>query len=373
MVGGYMLKVPAIDIAEVGAGGGSIAAIDAGGLLRVGPQSAGADPGPACYGRGNEEPTVTDANVVLGILNPAALAGGQLLISRELAVAAIERVVAKPLGLDVMAAAHGIRAVANATMARAIRSVTVERGRDPRDLALVAFGGNGGGHAAEIAGLLGITRVIVPPLAGVFSALGMLAADVEHTFVRTLLVRLDRLEVSDLSAAMSALAGEARRRLEADGYGGAAAELVWLAELRYEGQASELAVPFTDDPGMTSRMATDFARAYRETYGYVDHSAVELVKVRLIGRGLRSRRLSFEGLVVAERASAARAATRSVSFARGQPPRSTPVIGRGDLAAEPRPGPLLIEEFDSTILVPPGSRVSRNAWGCVVIELEVLP
>ena len=145
--GGYMLKVPAIDIAEVGAGGGSIAGIDTGGLLKVGPQSAGAEPGPACYGLGNDRPTVTDANVVLGLLNPRALAGGRLAIDRRLSEQAIDRTSRKPLGLSLEDAAHGIREVANATMARAIRAVTVERGRDPRDLTLIAFGGNGGMHA----------------------------------------------------------------------------------------------------------------------------------------------------------------------------------------------------------------------------------
>ena len=154
--GGYMLKVPAIDIAEVGAGGGSLAGIDKGGLLKVGPESAGAMPGPACYGLGNERPTVTDANVVLGLINPRALAGGRLAIDRSLSERAIVEHVAKPLGLSLEDAAHGIRAVANAAMSRAIRAVTVERGRDPRDLTLVAIGGNGGIHALDVARDLGI-------------------------------------------------------------------------------------------------------------------------------------------------------------------------------------------------------------------------
>ncbi len=367
--GGYTLKVPAIDIAEVGAGGGSIAALDAGGLLTVGPQSAGADPGPACYGRGNDKPTVTDANVVLGILNPAALAGGQLPIEKARAVAAIEREIARPLGLDCLAAAHGIRAVAIATMARAIRSVTVERGRDPRDLELVAFGGNGGVHAAEIAALLGIGRVIVPPLAGVFSALGMLGADVEHTFVATQLVRLDRLKAEVLAGAMAGLETQARARLEADGYSRADTRLLWLAELRYEGQASELAVPLTPGLEMVPHMAADFARLYRDTYGYTDLSPVELVKLRLVGRGLLRNRLSFDRLVVAERAGATHAPTRLVSFARGEAPRETPLVKRADLGRMPRPGPLLIEEFDSTIVVPPGATASLDAQASVTIEI----
>ena len=185
--GGYMLKVPAIDLAEVGAGGGSLASVDAGGLLKVGPESAGADPGPACYGLGNNRPTVTDANVLLGFINPKALAGGRLAIDRALSARAIAEHVAKPLGISVEDAAHGIRAVANAAMARAIRAVSVERGLDPRDFTIVAMGGNGGIHALDVARQLGIKRVIVPILSGVFSAVGMLATDVAHSNVRMVL------------------------------------------------------------------------------------------------------------------------------------------------------------------------------------------
>ena len=191
--GGYMLKVPAIDIAEVGAGGGSLASIDHGGLLVVGPQSAGAVPGPACYGLGNDRPTVTDANVVLGFINPNSLAGGKLAIDRRAARRRSSNHVGKPLGLPLADAAHGIRAVANAAMARAVRAVTVERGRDPRDLTLMAFGGNGGVHAPDLARQLGIPRVVVPPMSGVFSALGMLASDIEHTGLKTVGRRLDAM------------------------------------------------------------------------------------------------------------------------------------------------------------------------------------
>src|SRR5215831_13976409 len=218
--GGYMLKVPAIDIAEVGAGGGSLASIDHGGLLRVGPESAGADPGPACYNLGNGAPTVTDANVMLGYISPTSLAGGQLPIDKARSVQAIEKHVAGPLGISVEDAAHGIRAVANAAMGRAVRSVTVERGRDPRDLALVAMGGNGGIHAIDLARQLGMRRVIVPPLSGVFSAVGMLGADIEHTHLTTVLVPLDDISTSDLGRWMKDLSAEVLGRLARDGYSG---------------------------------------------------------------------------------------------------------------------------------------------------------
>src|SRR3954451_3695894 len=231
--GGYMLKVPAIDIAEVGAGGGSIAGIDKGGLLMVGPQSAGAVPGPACYGLGSDKPTVTDANVVLGFINAASLAGGKLAIDRSLSDAAIPRHVGDPLGLPLQDAAHGIRAVANAAMARAVRTVTVERGRDPRDLTLMAFGGNGGVHAPDLARQLGIPRVVVPPMSGVFSALGMLASDIEHTALKTVSLRLDCMSVRDLQAVKEELGQQVTAKLTADGYQAGRTSFLWEADLRH--------------------------------------------------------------------------------------------------------------------------------------------
>src|SRR6195952_737213 len=225
--GGYMLKVPAIDIAEVGAGGGSIAGIDKGGLLIVGPQSAGAVPGPACYGLGSDKPTVTDANVVLGFINAASLAGGKLHIDRSLSEEAIRVHVGEPLELSLQDAAHGIRAVANAAMARAIRAVTVERGRDPRDLTLMAFGGNGGVHAPDLARQLGIPRVVVPPMSGIFSAVGMLASDIEHTALKTVSLRLDKMTVADLQAIKAELQSQVARQLAGDGYQAERTAFLW--------------------------------------------------------------------------------------------------------------------------------------------------
>ena len=186
---GYLLKLPAIDLAEVGAGGGSICRLDAGGAPKVGPDSAGAEPGPVCYGRGGTEPTITDCNLVLGYLDPAGLVGGALKLDVEAARAAIARSLAEPLHRSVEEAAYGMLRLASASMMRAIRAVSVERGRDPRQFALLAFGGNGPLFAAAIAAELGITRVIVPPLPGVFSAFGLLVADTEHHATRSLRMR----------------------------------------------------------------------------------------------------------------------------------------------------------------------------------------
>jgi N-methylhydantoinase A len=366
--GGYMLKVPAIDIAEVGAGGGSLAGIDRGGLLTVGPQSAGAVPGPACYGLGNDRPTVTDANLVLGFINPHALAGGRLPIERSRSERAVAKHVAEPLGLSLEEAAHGIRAVANAAMARAIRAVTVERGRDPRDLTLVAFGGNGGIHATDLARDLGIARIVVPPLAGVFSAVGMLAADLEHIGLRTLTRYLDELRAADLGAAKLELADEVAARLAADGFGQDRVAFGWEADLRHEGQASELTIHFDgDDPDELRRR---FIEEYEKTYGYRDDSPIELVKLRVVGRGLSAQRLNFKQLRIAAPAAAAAAAHRHVHFVRGSAATITEVVPRAALAPRPRRGPLIVEEFDATIVVPPDATAHLDAIGNIVLELS---
>jgi N-methylhydantoinase A len=365
--GGYLLKVPAIDIAEVGAGGGSLAGIDRGGLLTVGPQSAGAVPGPACYGLGNDRPTVTDANLVLGFINPQALAGGRLPIERSLSERAVASHVAEPLGLSLVEAAHGIRAVANAAMARAVRAVTVERGRDPRDFALVAFGGNGGIHATDLARDLGIARIIVPPLAGVFSAVGMLAADLEQVGLRTVTRGLDELRAADLTVAKLELAEEVAARLAADGFGKDQVAFSWEADLRHEGQASELTIHYDGDDLVEMRRR--FIEEYEKTYGYRDDSPIELVKLRVIGRSLSEQRLNFKQLAIAAPAAAA-AAQRHVHFVRGSAATITEIVPRSALTPRSRRGPLIIEEFDATIVVPPDAAAHLDAIGNIVLELN---
>jgi N-methylhydantoinase A len=366
--GGYMLKVPAIDIAEVGAGGGSIAGIDKGGLLVVGPQSAGAAPGPACYGLGNDRPTVTDANVVLGYVNATSLAGGRLHIDGALSEKAIRAHVGDPLGLTTLDAAHGIRAVANAAMARAVRAVTVERGRDPRDLTLVAFGGNGGVHAPDLARQLGIPRVVVPPLSGIFCAVGMLACDIEHTALVTVTRALDSVSPGDLRALKTDLQADVARRLAADGYAGDRVEFLWEADLRHEGQATELTVPFAGEDIAAIRRR--FAAEYLKMYGYTDETPIELMKLRVSGRGLRANRLDFAAMRIAHRPGASRSGSRMVSFVRGAAPVSVDIVDRAAVGATAQPGPLLIEEFDATIVVPPDASVHRDAIGCIVLEMR---
>ena len=368
--GGYMLKVPAIDIAEVGAGGGSIAGIDKGGLLVVGPQSAGAVPGPACYGLGNDRPTVTDANVVLGFINATSLAGGNLNIDRKLSEAADRRPCRRAARADAARCGAWHPAVANAAMARAVRAVTVERGRDPRDLTLMAFGGNGGVHAPDLARQLGIPRVVVPPMSGIFSALGMLASDIEHTALKTVSRHLDRMEVSELKAIKDELQSQVARQLAGDGYQAERTAFLWEADLRHEGQATELTVPFEGED--FEQIRERFVAEYFKTYGYRDATPIELMKVRVAGRGLRENRLEFSAMKIAVRQGASRSGTREVSFARGERAVTVDIVDRSAVGASPRQGPLIIEEFDATIVVPPDARVHKDAIGCIVLEFDAM-
>ncbi|HEX2437690.1 MAG TPA: hydantoinase/oxoprolinase family protein [Methylomirabilota bacterium] len=371
--GGYMLKVPAIDVAEVGTGAGSIAWIDEGGLLRVGPHSAGARPGPACYGIGGTRPTITDANVVLGYLNPAYLAGGSLTLSADLAREAIARDVGAPLALSLVDAALGIRDVANASMARAIRAVTIERGRDPRDFTLVAFGGSGPVHACDVAAALEIRRVLVPVSPGVFTAVGMLASDVQHHFVRAAGGPLaDETTLARGRQALEAMTREAFATLLDEGYPRERVRLEALADVRYAGQASELVVAIPGgrlDATGRDALAAAFDREYAATYGYAGDEARELVNVRLVATGLHAQRLDFRDVTVVARPGTA-PRRRAVHFTRGAAPLDTPVVERAAVATTPTPGPLIVEEYDATVVVPPGARVRRDRSGNLVIELE---
>jgi len=368
--GGYMLKVSAIDVAEVGAGAGSVAWIDTGGLLRVGPESAGAAPGPACYGLGGERPTVTDANVVLGYLNPAALAGGALPLDAPRAHEAIRTHVARPLGLSVLEAAHGIRQVANANMARAIRSVTIERGRDPRDYTLVAFGGSGPVHAVEVAKALEVRRVLVPVLPGVFTAVGMLASDVEHHYVRAHACALARLAPAAVAGVMAELSREARAMLRSEGYDDADVRLVFQADLRYVGQGAELTIPLDADPldgAGVERLRRAFQAEYAATYGYAAEEDLELVNLRLIATGARPTRLDLRALEVV--APPVTPGQRPVSFERTHGLRDTPVLGRESVSRTPRAGPVIVESYDSTVVVPPDWTIVADDAGQLLITL----
>ena len=369
--GGYMLKVPAIDIAEVGAGGGSIAHVDAGGLLHVGPTSAGAEPGPACYGRGGEAPTVTDASVAIGYLNPRHLAGGSLPIDRERALDAVARLIGAPLGIETIDAAHGIRAVANANMARALRAVSVERGRDPREFALMLFGGSAALHGVELARMLGIGTVVVPRLPGVFTAVGMLTSDVEHHLVRPFAGPLGALDGADSRAVLDDLLAQARAALGEEGFSPADSAVRLQCDLRYRKQALELTVPLSGDDGVahsTEQVRSAFEAAYSQTFGYrPDSEEPEIANLRAIGIGRRPGRLRFGDTQVDTPPGAASEASRPVSFARGAAPLDTPVHGREAIGTAEMAGPLIVESYESTVVIPPGASVRCDAIGNLIV------
>ena len=265
------IKVPMVDIHTLGAGGGSIAWIDPGGALRVGPQSAGADPGPACYGRGGIEATVTDANLVLGRLNPKRFLGGRMELDVGRARTAIAERVAKPLGLGVEECAEGIVRVVNASMIKGIRVVSVAKGYDPRDFCLVAFGGAGPVHSAELAEEMDIPRVLVPVAPGVTSALGLLMTDLRHDFVRTVLLSGDGLTHGELGARFAEMEDEALERMRQEGVEAGDVTLVRLSDIRYAGQGYELEVPVpsgTLNEAEMEGLSERFHEAHRQMYGY---------------------------------------------------------------------------------------------------------
>lgn len=366
--GGYMLKVPAIDIAEVGAGGGSIAWIDAGGLLKVGPVSASADPGPACYDNGNNKPTVTDANIFLGYLNPNGPAGGSLPIKPELSERAIRKAIAEPLGLSVVQAALGIRHLANLEMARAIRSVTVERGKDPRDLALLASGGGGPVHAVEVAEILGISKVVVTPLSGVFCSLGMLSADVEHSFVQSVLSPIAGLNMAVLARAAESLRGQAVERMAVEGFSADQVRFEYVVDVRYIGQSSELMLNFAI--GMSAEdIRHSFLMAYQQFYGYTTEEPLEVVNLRLLARARHKYALDFRTLRT-EEVPFDQPMDRDVYFPANGGFLSTRILTRGDLGDSAVSGAAIIDAYDTTIVVPPGYQARPHAGGSIVIELS---
>jgi N-methylhydantoinase A len=365
---GYILKLPAIDLAEVGAGGGSICRIDAAGAPKVGPESAGADPGPVCYGRGGVLPTITDCNLVLGYLDPGGLAGGTIPLDRAAAVAAIERAIAAPLGLSLEAAAHGMLSVASASMMRAIRAVTVERGRDPRSFTLLAFGGNGPLFAAAMAAELGIGRILVPPLPGLFSAFGLLVADTEHHLTQSFRARLENVDPAALAAALGGLRARAAARLTAEGFPPARQFFSRSVLARYAGQSSEIGVPLAaGGEQIPEDFAEVFARAHERTYGFRAPvgEPVELTGLSLLARGLPARPRLPDRLAPA---AAGPERQRDCWFP-GLGWHATRIVERGALGPEPTPGPLIVQEYDATTLVPPGASAARDDFGNIRIGL----
>lgn len=367
---GYTVRVPSIDIAEVGAGGGSIFWLDPAGAPQVGPASAGAVPGPICYGAGGTDVTVTDANLVLGYLNPHLIAGGAQRLKAEAAMKAVEEQVAKPLSLDLLQAAHGIHLIANSNMNRALRAVSTERGRDPRDFVLLAFGGAGPMHAAEMARDFGISEVVVPPSPGLFSALGLLVADSRHDFVASYPhgTDIDAARIGFLFAELDAAAAE---EVGANSKG---IVMERFGDFRYMGQAFELTIPlgsgdFTDAELKQARSLFD--DEHEKTYGHNDPGQeVEIVNLRL--RAKRPREYDFDFALVGQKdtAMAKRSETREAYFGPDFGSLTTPVIGRQAVSTDLMKGPLIVEEMDSTTVVPPYASVRLDGLGNLRLVLH---
>jgi N-methylhydantoinase A len=370
---GYPVPVPAVDLMEIGAGGGSIASVNALGLVQVGPESAGADPGPICYGRGGMRPTVTDADLVLGYLNPEYFAGGTIHLDADGGARGIERDLARPLGRDLVAAAWTVHDVVNETMAAAVRMHVTERGGNPERATLFAFGGAGPVHAYHLAATLGITRLIVPLRAGVLSALGLVIAPVSFDLVRTHKLALARLDPGTIDAIFRDMSEEVRQTLD-KAQPGALPTFTRAVDIGYIGQGYQVTVPLTKsttlDPNELWRC---FAAVYREKYGYFyDDVAAELVNLRVSGR-LAGMDDTLPRLDVARPALAAPKDER-LAYSRGRG-RMIPfaVYDRSDLGpGVSMRGPAIIEEASATTIVDDGGSASVDEWGSLVVVVGLV-
>ena len=372
---GQPMQLPVVDIVEVGAGGGSIAWIDDGGGLHVGPVSAGADPGPVCYGRGGRQPTVTDADLALGRLNRNRFLGGDMKLDSTGAEAALAKLSAR-IGFDAITVALGIATIADGAMSLAVRAVSVNRGVDPRDTALIAFGGAGPLHAAAIAREIAIPKVIIPKLPGNFSALGMLMAEWRQDFVRTLIGELDRLEPKVVSQAFRDLGDAGAAALKRDGLSGGTFK--FAADLRYRGQEHTIPLPVAgpdDLVGAAAETRQRFDAQHDSRYGHAaPDQSIEIVNVRLVVTVARmddtiSRWLSAPWQVEPGRAEE----HRNVVFDDPARPLKARILWRPALAAGAKiAGPAVIEEPNSTTFVPPGDHARVDPWGNIVISLSGL-
>jgi N-methylhydantoinase A len=367
---GYVVQVPTIDIAEVGAGGGSIASVDLAGGLQVGPRSAGAVPGPACYGRGGSLPTVTDANLVLGYISPDNLVGGELQVDPSAARAAIERIAAE-LRIASTDAAYGVHLIANSNMMRALNGVSSERGRDPSHYRLMAIGGNGAVHACKLAEDLGIERIVVPPVAGLFSALGLMFADVEHQVIRGYYRRLGEIDLAEMNRVVGAMHEEARTLLDSEGFPSTRQHLVTTMEVKYFGQMSTLPIeldelPVTDES--LQRHAETFATMHEQTYGYRSpRERLQIVAIKVLGQGV-AETPRLPDRVSRDRERRRDETTRSVYFGPEAGWLQTPLLARANLESVPRDGPMVIEEYDCTTVVRPGWSAHIDGWNNIVME-----
>ena len=374
---GYPIRTPVVDLVEIGAGGGSIAWVDSGGALRVGPQSSGADPGPVCYGLDGKEPTITDANLILGRLDPNYFAGGEMTLDTEAANNAISEYCAEPLGLSIEAAAHGIVEIANTAMVNALRLVSVQRGHDPRDFILMGFGGAGPAHVVRLAEQAGIPQVLIPAEPGTTSALGLLVTDVRMESSATLIERSDQIELSKITNEFERL--ENSGRIAHSSAASASGEPIFerSVEMRYWGQSFELSVPVPDrkiiDADWMSELIESFHESHNTAYGFrADDEPVELVNLRLTTIGKIARPQLRKLDINSPDAKVAIKGKRPVYFGTDSSEGGvihTTVYDRPKLPAESVfNGPAIVEEPDCTTVIQPSWSVTVDDFGNLLIE-----
>ena len=364
-LGGVPIGLPMLEVHTVGAGGGSIARVDAGGALLVGPESAGADPGPACYGRG-ENPTVTDANLELGRISADDFLGGRMPLDLGAADEALRRL-AEDMKTEVSSAALGVLRVVNATMERAVRTISLERGYDPREFTLVAFGGAGPQHACELAEGLGISRVLVPVSPGALSAYGVAIADVVKDYSQTVLYSQEGITAKRLKSAFHSLESRGLAELRSEGVARRRTKLKRLLDLRYVGQSYELTVdcPPLREP-VASAVAKRFHAAHSRRFGYADkNAAIEVVNVRLKAVGIAE----TPALPVSRTRGDAEITVKRERVVFAQGALDTPFLHRGSLTAGDRiPGPAVVLQMDATTVIPPGWEAVVDRLGNLVVE-----
>jgi N-methylhydantoinase A len=375
-VGGHRVALNSLDIVSIGAGGGSIARVDIGGALRVGPQSAGAVPGPACYGQGGTEATVTDAAVVMGLLDPKEYLGGEMTLDPDLAAKVVERSVAKPLGLGLEEAAYGIISVANANMIQAIRALVVERGHDVRGFALLAFGGAGPLYAPYMARELGMAEVVAPRNPGVFAAQGLLLTDIRHAAQAPFQRNIAKLQAEEIGLRLETLKAELAHELDADGVPAAERYFHFSADMRCVGQFHLLTIPLAQPDGGSwwdaAKLAKDFHAAHERSYGHADPSVpVEIVNLRVDGFG-KIQRPPQPPEPAAVSGVPEAVGKRRVYFDRQG--WSEAKIYRRDLLkpGQEIPGPAIVMQRDSTVVILPGQRgrVDKRAVIRIAIKSE---
>lgn len=373
-IAGYPVRVPMIDVSSIGAGGGSIGWTDPGGALKVGPRSAGAQPGPACYGRGGTLPTVSDANVLARRLNPERILGGQMEIDAAAARRAVEEQVARPLGLDPLDAALGMLRIVDANMVLATRMVSVERGYDPRDFTLVAFGGAGPLHAVSIAAELGLRRVLIPETPGILCALGLLVTDMRADYVRTALGLTRDTPPSDVAEIWAELEARAGAWLDEESIPPDRRVLERIVDMRYLGQNYELPVSAPTgawDDGAQAELERRFHAVHEQAYGYAAaEEPTQLVNFRVTAYGLTPHiRLRRHDAVPGDPVAAI-VGERKVYWARGAAPETTPVYDRLRLQPGHRLfGPAIVDQMDSTTLIGPGHHARLDEYRNLHIEL----